>query len=113
MGARRLGPTRNHSRLLEPRCDYQLLLGPRDHLLSLRSNTGPSGDHTPAAGGKYMYTETSTFTAGTSTILTSPAIDLAPLDTPQLSFWYHMYGADIAGLTLEVSTERLGPPCGL
>ena len=67
-------------------------------------NTGPSGDHTPAAGGKYMYTETSTFTNGTSTILTSPAIDLAPLDTPQLSFWYHMYGADIAGLTLEIST---------
>lgn len=73
-------------------------------------NTGPSGDHTPTAGGKYMYTETSTFTAGTTTILTSPAIDLAPLDTPQLSFWYHMYGADISGLTLDISTGTSWTP---
>ena len=67
-------------------------------------NTGPSGDHTPAAGGKYVYTETSGFLNGTTTLLTSPAIDLSPLDTPEASFWYHMYGADISGLTLEVST---------
>ena len=73
-------------------------------------NTGPSGDHTPALGGKYIYTETSGFLNGTSTLLTSPAIDLAPLDTPELSFWYHLYGADISGLSLAISTGSTWTP---
>lgn len=58
--------------------------------------TGPSGDHTTGSG-KFMY---SRITGGTTTLpitaeLTTPTIDLSALTTPELTFWYHMFGASI------------------
>ncbi len=64
------------------------------------AQTGPSGDHTSGSGG-YVYTES--FTGSTNTSLTSPEIDLDTLSNPELRFWYHMYGALINDLTVEIN----------
>ena len=66
------------------------------------NNTGPSGDH--SGTGKYMYTESGGFGGGGSTVteFSSPAIDISGLTTPELRFWYHMYGSLINKLEVEV-----------
>lgn len=63
-------------------------------------NTGPSGDHTTGLG-KYIYTESNT--GSTTTSIISPEIDLSPLNTPQLRFWYHMYGSLITNLIIQLN----------
>lgn len=58
-------------------------------------NTGPWYDNTSptAAGGTYMYLETST--SGGPAELTSPLINISNLNNPELEYYYHMYGATI------------------
>ena len=64
--------------------------------------TGPSGDHTSGSG-IYMYTEASTpALAGDSAFLTSPSITVTGYTTPGLSFWYHMFGAGMGDLYIDV-----------
>lgn len=69
------------------------------------SGTGPFTDHTlaPAAGGIYMYTEASFGIAGDSTFLNSPLVDLTPLAFPNITFWYHMFGANMGELYLQIN----------
>ena len=69
------------------------------------SNTGPFTDHTlaPAAGGIYMYTEASSGSAGDTAFLNSPLVDLSGLAFPNVSFWYHMYGATIGDLLFQIN----------
>lgn len=67
------------------------------------NNTGPASDHT-TGNGSYAYTETVNSPA-TGTELTSPLVSLAGLSTPEIRFWYHMYGAQIGSLVLEVSDD--------
>jgi PKD repeat protein len=62
-------------------------------------NTGPNADHTSGSG-KYAYTEG--FSNVNSTELTSPSIDVSSLTTPELRFWYHMFGTNIQKLEVEV-----------
>lgn len=64
------------------------------------ANTGPSGDHTTGTG-NYLYTETSGFTNLTAHLL-SPCLDLSFLTVPQVRFWYHMYGATMGSLHIDV-----------
>ncbi len=64
--------------------------------------TGPSGDHTSGSG-KYIYTET--LFGGTTpfdAFLETPFIDLSSLNTPEFSFWYHLFGQDIGSLSVEI-----------
>ncbi len=69
-------------------------------------STGPSDDHTPGAGDTYMYLETSCTSASTRfAYLETPVFDFTSATSPQLSFWYHMYGATIGTLNFEVSTN--------
>lgn len=64
--------------------------------------TGPSGDHTTGSG-QYSYTEVVFGFGGSFTAyLESPSIDLSALTNPQLSFWYHMFGADIGSMNIEI-----------
>lgn len=63
--------------------------------------TGPAADHTTGFG-KYMYAD-QVFGTNTLTRLRSPEINLTPLDTPELRFWYYMYGADISILSVQVN----------
>ncbi len=66
------------------------------------SSTGPAGDNTSGTG-FYLYTEASSpAAAGDSAILTLPEFDLTPLTVPEISYFYHMYGADIQRLDLQV-----------
>lgn len=65
--------------------------------------TGPSGDHTSGNGG-YLFSE-STFSGGSppfDAFVETPPIDLSPLTVPELSFWYHMYGAGIGSLEVQI-----------
>jgi hypothetical protein len=63
-------------------------------------NTGPFTDATlhPASGGTYMYLETSS--TGTFQDLVSPTIDFSSLTAPELTFYYHMFGATINKLEI-------------
>ncbi|MEA3446285.1 MAG: T9SS type A sorting domain-containing protein, partial [Bacteroidota bacterium] len=66
-------------------------------------DTGPIGDHTSnGTTGKYLYTESSYCSTGEKAHLFSPcfALDAASIDS--LSFWYHMYGANIDTLHLDI-----------
>lgn len=72
------------------------------------TQTGATFDHTNGnASGKYLYTERISFTTpiDTATIVSVP-IDLSPLTTPEMSFWYHMFGADINRLTVYISNNH-------
>jgi len=69
------------------------------------TGTGPFTDHTlaPASGGIYMYTESSSGIIGDSAFLNSPLVDLTALANPNISFWYHMYGATMGDLVLQIN----------
>ena len=65
-------------------------------------NTGPSGDHT-SGGGNYLYVEaTNPNFPSKLAELYGPCIDLSGIGSAQLSFWYHMWGADMGTLSLDV-----------
>ena len=66
-------------------------------------NTGPLDDHTPG-GSVYMFTETSSGVQGNEYRLVSPCLDLTGFSAPKVSFWYHMFGADMGTLEVEVRT---------
>ncbi|GEM_PF-3403918 len=66
---------------------------------TLSSSTGPIGDHTTGMG-TYLYTEASS--SGDTAILQSNCFDLSGASTPMLSFYYHMYGADMGNLYIDV-----------
>ena len=67
------------------------------------AGTGPDIDHTTGtATGNYLYLEASGGCNGKTALLTSPCLDLTTLTDPQLSFWYHMYGAAMGELHFDV-----------
>ncbi len=74
------------------------------------SLTGPSVDHTlGSALGKYLYLESSVPGSPTKTAnLLSPYFDFTNAPSPQLSFWYHMYGATQGTMHVDVDTTGAG-----
>ena len=66
------------------------------------SNTGPSSPANGSSG--YYYTEATT-NSNSSAILLSPVYDLTAAATAQFDFYYHMYGAEMGSLTLEISDD--------
>lgn len=66
-------------------------------------STGPPSDHTlGTSSGKYLYLEASGNCDSSLAILQSPCIDLTGTISPQLEFWYHMNGADMGILSVDV-----------
>ncbi len=67
-------------------------------------NTGPqSGDHTTGSG-YFAYTEASNpNNPNQQADLLTPWIDVSALTAPALSFWYHMYGAGMGDLHIDVN----------
>lgn len=65
-------------------------------------NTGPSG---PNEGTWYMFTEGSNPNYNDTFNLESPCFDLTSEASATFSFYYHMYGADMGDLFVDVSTD--------
>lgn len=66
-------------------------------------NTGPTQDHSVGSGGKYLMGLSVGFAINTPAHVLSPLIDLSPLDTPTVTFWYHMYGVQIDSMVLDIN----------
>jgi len=67
--------------------------------------TGPLTDHNPGTStGQYIYLETSTG-AGSDTFLTAE-YDLSAMNNACLSFYYHMAGAAMGSLEVEVTNDH-------
>ncbi len=65
-------------------------------------STGPDSDHTTGTG-NYLFTESSSPNNPARTAeLFSPCIDLEPYGSAELSFWYHLYGAAMGTLHIDV-----------
>ena len=77
---------------------------------SRTSGTTPSASTGPSAaadGSFYAFVESSFPNyPGKKTILSSPCFDLTSQSNPNLSFAYHMYGASMGKLELEVSVDN-------
>ncbi len=69
-------------------------------------NTGPNGDHTTGTG-NYLYTETSGCNNNT-VIIETPCFDLSSLTIGEVSFWYHMLGATMGTMVLEIDSSGSG-----
>ena len=63
------------------------------------ASTGPSSAH---SGSKYFFTEASNGSTNDVATLTTPLVDVTGLTAPMLEFWYHMYGATINKMVVEV-----------
>ncbi len=65
--------------------------------------TGPLGDNTqPDGSGFYIYTEATGPNPGDQGVLLSRDIDLTSLNSPIMNVFYHMFGAGIGSLDVEV-----------
>ncbi|MCI4670945.1 MAG: PKD domain-containing protein [Bacteroidia bacterium] len=64
-------------------------------------STGPIGNHTPL-GSIFMFSESSSGSLGDVHKLISPCIDLGGTNGPRLSFWYHMFGAQMGTMELHI-----------
>ncbi|MEM6271404.1 MAG: T9SS type A sorting domain-containing protein [Bacteroidota bacterium] len=69
------------------------------------SNTGPSVDFNPGtATGNYAYTEASGSCTSVEAHMVSPCVDLRTVSNPELTFAYHMFGASMGELHLDVQS---------
>lgn len=72
------------------------------------TGTTPSfgtGANAANSGVKYFYTEASGAPLGAEALLVTPDIDLSGVTVPMLSFYYHMFGAQIGTLFVEISNN--------
>jgi hypothetical protein len=71
------------------------------------TSTGPTADHTSGTG-TYIYSEASSGTLGDTIFLESSCIDITPVNgansSTRVDYWYHMYGADIVALGLQIDS---------
>jgi len=83
--------------------DWRVNEGPTPSL-SFGGNTGPSIDHNPGtSNGNYLYLEASAGCNNQEAHLVSQCIDLGTAVTPELSVWYHMWGAAIGQLSVDIN----------
>ena len=68
---------------------------------SASSGTGPTGDNTTGTG-FYIFTETSGPPAGAIADFTLPVTNISSLTAPNLTFFYHMFGASTGALEVYV-----------
>ena len=69
------------------------------------TDTGPDADHTTGSG-VYIYFETSSpAVVGDQAIANSPQFDYAGLSLPLLEFWYHMFGATMGQMHIDLTEQ--------
>lgn len=72
------------------------------------TGTGPDIDHNPGtATGNYLYLEASGPCPSKTAVLLSPCVSLVGATSPQVTFWYHMNGADMGELHIDVLAEGI------
>lgn len=90
----------NETNLDQDDIDFRVSEGP-----TASANTGPDTDHTlGTATGNYIYLEASVCFNKASTLM-SPCFDLSTALSPQMTFWYHMYGSNMGELHVDVYTQ--------
>ena len=68
------------------------------------TNTGPGSAY---SGSNFFYTEASSGSTGSVADLITPEVDVTALTTPQLEFYYHMWGPDFDRLVISVSDDGI------
>ena len=72
---------------------------------TISTGTGPDVDHTSGtAGGNYIYLESSACFNKTANLM-STCFDLTTATSPELTFWYHMYGAGMGELHVDIYSQ--------
>jgi hypothetical protein len=67
------------------------------------NSTGPNFDHNPGtSSGNYLYTEASGECDSAEAMLMTPCFDLTGVYGPEASIWYHMRGANMGTLGVDV-----------
>ncbi len=61
-----------------------------------------TGPNVAFSGSNFLFTEATTGAQGDEALLISPIIDLSALSVPALSFYYHMHGAGMGDLVIDV-----------
>ena len=91
----------NESNLQGDHIDWRVNAGPTPSL-----NTGPAVDYnTATALGKYIYLEASGDCTNKTGKMTSGCFDLSKYISPELSFAYHMNGADMGSLSVDIFAD--------
>lgn len=90
---------KNLDNLVQDDIDFRTISG-----TTASSNTGPSGDHTSGSG-KYLYTEASGGCDDKTALLITPCFDLTGVNAPQASIWYHMLGASMGELHIDILVD--------
>nr|MBK9651392.1 S8 family serine peptidase [Bacteroidota bacterium] len=88
----------NEENLVSDDIDWRTNFGPTPS-----QGTGPDVDHTlGTAAGQYVYTEASNGCFGKIANMVTPCINLTGTTNPVLSFYYHMFGADMGDLHIDI-----------
>jgi len=68
-------------------------------------NAGPNSDHTTGSGNYIFPQAIFSFGAGqvTETATETPLVDISGLTSPELRFWYHMFGIGIDSLAVQIN----------
>lgn len=85
--------------------------GGGDYAWGTGSGGTPTGNTGPAAaqsGTNYIYAEATGGQNQDLATITSPLIDLSPLNLPTIEFYYHRYGVSVGGLNVKVWSQSLG-----
>ena len=86
--------------------DFKWTVGER---LTPTRNTGPRWGH--YRGGRYIYTEATQSNGNVNTYLeTNNCVDFTGMNNPTLDFYYHMLGANIDELEVEVNEPAVDGP---
>ncbi|MCD4650591.1 MAG: pre-peptidase C-terminal domain-containing protein [Candidatus Cloacimonetes bacterium] len=79
------------------------------HTGSTPSNgTGPSSDHTTGTGYYAFYETTNPVSQGDECHLLTSCFDLTGLTAPTMEFYYHMYGANMGTLSIDIFDVNAG-----
>ncbi|HKR05777.1 MAG TPA: S8 family serine peptidase [Bacteroidia bacterium] len=88
----------NETNIDQDDIDFRVNEGP-----TASAGTGPDADHTTGTiTGNYIYLEASGGCLLRRANLVSPCIDLTGAVAPQMTFWYHMFGAAMGSLEVDI-----------
>lgn len=76
-------------------------------LFNANGATGPSADHTSGSG-KFLVINSNFCGGPSNAIVETPCYDLSVTTNPQVDFWYHMFGATMGTMRLQIDSSGQG-----